>query len=144
MDTWSNKKVLIIDDHEKTRNDLSRIFTSLGMEVVATAENGLKGIDLYNQYQPDFVSFDVVMPEMHGIECFKIIQKQNPELNFMFISCLASEIVQSEKLQKIINPRQVLSKPFSEETIKKVLGFVYNQTAIAPTIETMPEVDLSA
>ena len=60
--------VLIVDDSKTSRFMLKRILEANGYEVVGEAENGQDGYDKYCQLMPDFVTLDITMPIMDGIE----------------------------------------------------------------------------
>ena len=61
------KTVLIVDDAKVLRATLTGMMGKLGYEVIATAENGLEGIEAYKRCRPDFVTMDITMPEVDGI-----------------------------------------------------------------------------
>jgi len=63
--------VLIVDDSKTSRFMLKRILEANGYEVVGEAENGQDGYDKYCQLMPDFVTLDITMPIMDGIETLK-------------------------------------------------------------------------
>ncbi|ANE45108.1 LuxR family transcriptional regulator [Paenibacillus swuensis] len=62
-------KVLLVDDHEMVRIGLAAVLsTEEGIEVVGEASNGMDGIRLAQEYNPDVVLMDLVMDGMDGIE----------------------------------------------------------------------------
>jgi PAS domain S-box-containing protein len=74
-------RVLLIDDEPIVRQTAARMLTSLGYEVVA-AGDGIEGLDIYRASWPriDLVVLDMIMPVMGGRECFREMQKINPEI----------------------------------------------------------------
>ena len=60
--------VMIVDDSKTSRTMLRNILTEHGYEVVAEAENGQEGYEKYCEFNPDFVTLDITMPVMDGIE----------------------------------------------------------------------------
>ena len=62
------RRVLIVDDHDDIRRLLRFVLESEGVEVVAEAADGLNGLRLAEEHQPDFVILDHSMPLMTGEE----------------------------------------------------------------------------
>lgn len=98
--SWHGKTVLVVDDMQQACTHMSELYTQLGMKVVATASNGLVAMQMIDKYNPDFVSLDIIMPIMDGIECYREIQKFNirsgkksshAEIKCLIVSCLAGE-----------------------------------------------------
>ena len=69
-------RVVLIDDHFQMHRIVQ---TALGatadIKLVGQGANGKEGLLLCEQYQPDIVLMDVVMPEMDGIEATKILNR---------------------------------------------------------------------
>lgn len=80
-------KVLVVDDSSFFRKRVSDIINqSPGLEVIATANNGLESIEMVNKHKPDVVTMDVEMPVMDGITAVKKIMATNPLPILMFSS----------------------------------------------------------
>ena len=61
-------RVVLVDDHGVVRRGLRGYLELLDdIEVVGEAENGLLGVELVDQVQPDVVLMDIVMPQLDGI-----------------------------------------------------------------------------
>ena len=58
--------VLICDDSVFMRTMVGDILTQAGHVIVGEAETGEEAVERYRQLRPDFVTMDVVMPEMGG------------------------------------------------------------------------------
>lgn len=62
-------RVLVADDQEIVRTGLTMILESQpGIDVVGTAADGLRAVDLARQLRPDVCLFDIRMPGIDGIE----------------------------------------------------------------------------
>ncbi|MBH8562856.1 response regulator [Nostoc sp. CENA67] len=72
----SAKKILVIEDDAVTRNLFLKGLQTKGFDVI-TAENGLVGIQQAQQYLPDLVICDIVMPKMDGYSVLATL-RQNP------------------------------------------------------------------
>jgi signal transduction histidine kinase/DNA-binding response OmpR family regulator len=68
-------EILLADDHDDNRRLITRLLMSLGLEVL-TATNGKEAIELYSHCQPKLILMDIQMPEMDGIEAFKVLRQQ--------------------------------------------------------------------
>ncbi len=68
-------KLLIVDDEYLVREGLRTTldWQSLGVEVIATAENGAAGLAKARELKPDLIIADVRMPVMDGLEMAKIL-----------------------------------------------------------------------
>lgn len=60
-------KILIVDDEEQIRRALKSILSVRHYEVIL-ASNGLEGIDLAIDHNPDLIILDLAMPDMNGTE----------------------------------------------------------------------------
>ena len=61
-------KVLIVDDATIMRITIKKMFTKMGHEVVGEAANGHEAVEVYEKVNPDFVTMDVTMPEIGGVQ----------------------------------------------------------------------------
>ncbi len=69
-----NSRILIIEDDHVGRAMLKGIFKSKGFTNIEEAANGEEGLKKIRSYRPDLVLMDVIMPEMDGVECCKLIR----------------------------------------------------------------------
>lgn len=60
--------IIIADDHPILLKGLCDFVQDLELEVLATADNGKKLLDLVQRFNPDIVLMDLDMPEMTGLE----------------------------------------------------------------------------
>jgi two-component system chemotaxis response regulator CheB len=72
-------RLLIVDDSFLVQEILKDIFaTDSSIEVVGTAENGKEGVEKVRELKPDFVTMDINMPVMNGLEAIDIIMAEYP------------------------------------------------------------------
>ena len=67
--------ILLADDHNDNRRLIARLLASLGLNVI-TARNGREAVTLFEQHEPELILMDIQMPEMDGVEAFKIIRQK--------------------------------------------------------------------
>jgi DNA-binding NarL/FixJ family response regulator len=79
--------VLLVDDVAELRTllrlslELSGRFTILG-----EAENGVQGVELAGQHQPDLVLLDISMPLQDGLESLPMIRSASPRSKIVMLS----------------------------------------------------------
>lgn len=61
-------KVLIVDDATIMRINMRKMLEKLGHEVIGEAKNGAEAVTEYEKLNPDFVTMDITMPNVGGVE----------------------------------------------------------------------------
>jgi two-component system, chemotaxis family, protein-glutamate methylesterase/glutaminase len=75
----NRKRVLIVDDSSLHRRVLTTILEADPMlEVVGTAESGMRALELMPRLKPDVVTMDLRMPGMDGLETSEAIMRDFP------------------------------------------------------------------
>lgn len=87
----SSWKILIIDDKEAHRDHLKNLLSStlknLRSNQVYYAEDGARGYEYIEKYEPDLVFVDIEMPTMGGLEMMKYVKNLNlPHTHIIFVS----------------------------------------------------------
>jgi DNA-binding NarL/FixJ family response regulator len=96
-------KVIIADDHDLFRDGLRMLLENdYEIEVCAEASNGEQLVQLANQYRPDVILTDLVMPIMTGVQAIKeIYSKQTKEeVKVVAISTFDSDHLIVEALEE--------------------------------------------
>ena len=116
------KRALVVDDSPYIQKELSRILEKHGCSVVATATNGLEGVKKYRELKPDFVTLDLVMPQMGGIQTLTLLKKIDPNAIVIMVSSMSGKgkIMECAKA----GAKHYILKPFEEEKIVEVLNKV--------------------
>ena len=91
------ERVLVVDDSSFQRT-VVRDALEGSFDVVAEAENGAEAVDLFEAYEPDAVSMDVVMPEMTGIEATRAIKERWPDA----VVVMCTSVDQREKMMEAV------------------------------------------
>ena len=69
-------KTLIVDDSQLVRSIIKDFLVSDGsFQIIGEAENGLDGVKLAQQLNPDLITMDIEMPIMNGLEAISEIKK---------------------------------------------------------------------
>ena len=79
------KKVVIIDDENRTRELIARMIDSFGFDVITIpeGENVQSGIEAIEKHQPDIVFLDIQMPDGTGFDVIRSIDNKNFEVIFI-------------------------------------------------------------
>ncbi|MCS7281103.1 MAG: UDP-3-O-acyl-N-acetylglucosamine deacetylase [Desulfobacterota bacterium] len=127
------QKILIIDDEKDILESLSSILEDEGFSVLK-AEDGKKGIAVYERENPDLVILDIWMPEMDGIEVLKRIKRVNKEAKVVVISGHGNISTAVEAVKK--GAIDFLEKPLSLEKVLEVIGRCLSDSKETPLKET--------
>ena len=92
----SKANAVIADDHGMIRQGIRQILTSVGVEVVSEAENGLEAIAQVRSHRPDLLTLDIAMPYARGIEVFGEARRWSPETRIIVFSGMTSTGLLSE------------------------------------------------
>jgi DNA-binding NarL/FixJ family response regulator len=85
-------RVLLVDDHGVVRRGLRGYLELLeDIEVVGEAENGLRGVELSAELEPDVILMDIVMPELDGIEAISRIKAAQPSVQIVALTSFIEE-----------------------------------------------------
>jgi two-component system nitrate/nitrite response regulator NarL len=83
----STVRVLIVDDHDLFVDALRALLeTEQGIDVVATAPNGLEAVERVVELEPEVVLMDVSMPVLDGFEATRAIRKRAPSTRVLFVT----------------------------------------------------------
>lgn len=79
------RRIMLVDDEERLLVTTSRLFETLGVEVV-TATNGQSALALLGEREVDVVFLDVKMPDMDGLKTLAEIKKWHPLVEVILLS----------------------------------------------------------
>jgi len=125
-DDGTKFKVLVVDDSMFVAKQIGQILTSEGYEVVATAGDGLDGVEKYKEMCPnvDLVTMDITMPKMDGITALEQIMAFDKNAKVVMISALGKEELVKKAL--LLGAKNYIVKPLDRkkvlERIASVLG----------------------
>ena len=132
-------KIMIVEDMPVYRDYLRNFidWKSYGFEVCAEAKDGREALELYEEYQPDIVLTDIVMPYMDGLELSEKLLKDNPELSIILITG-NSEFEYARKAVKL-GVCDYIVKPFEKEEL--IVALLKLQDNISRVLELRTEQD---
>ena len=75
--TKKETKILLVEDHEFTRMGLAmKIENTPGYNLIAQATDGVEGVMMASQYNPDVILMDIGLPKMDGISATRKIKEE--------------------------------------------------------------------
>lgn len=143
MDSSSNIRVLIVDDHQVVREGLRRIIQmDEEITVIGEASNGEEAISKAILLSPDVIIMDLKMPGMDGIAATREIKKKLPDVNILVLTLYAEDFIR----QAIEAGASGYMLKDSESThIAKAIHQVYEgQSPIAPSLSRGLMVEFAA
>jgi two-component system chemotaxis response regulator CheY len=119
-----SERILIVDDAAFMREMLRDLLSEEGYEIAAEAADGDEAVSAYDEYSPDLVMLDIVMPRKSGLEALREIVARDPEAKVVMCSALGQESLVMEALDA--GAKDFVVKPFKPDraidVIKKVLN----------------------
>ncbi len=108
----SGQSILLVEDDQAARDALQILLERQNYQAL-TASNGLEALRMLDEVtRPvDLVISDIVMPEMDGVELYRVLRSQRPEVKMLFITGHPLD----ETSQRLLQGGQVhwMQKPFS-------------------------------
>ena len=80
-------KVILVDDEVEVIDVMKKKirWNDLGFDVVGSATNGVKALELVEKLQPDVVLTDIKMPYMDGLELARKLNQDYPNIYLSLI-----------------------------------------------------------
>jgi two-component system chemotaxis response regulator CheY len=113
--------VLIVDDSKTSRSILRNILVGHGYEVLAEAENGQDGYEKYCELKPDFVTLDITMPVMDGIETLTKIKEFDPSAKVIMVTAAGQKGKMLDAIK--LGAAEFVTKPFETD---QIIGIMEN------------------
>lgn len=114
-------KVLIVDDEKYVISLIEKLidWEKLGMEVVGSAGDGMKGVELVEELKPDILIADVKMPGFDGISLVKRVREIDRDIKFIIIS--GHKKFEYAKSVMKYNVEDYILKPIDKEELEGIL-----------------------
>lgn len=118
--------ILLVEDEAALRRMIREALSHCGYRVWEAA-NGMEAIERWssNLDEIDLVVTDIVMPEMNGLKLTEALQKQAPNLKFIYMSGYSDEVLSHQGPTSGDIP--FLAKPFLPEALVCKVRYVLDQ-----------------
>ena len=124
--TFSNAKILIVDDEPTSVRLLTKILTDAGYTNIKSTRDPKKVEKLYVDFEPDLLVLDLHMPHMEGFKIMdqlKKVHKDDDYLPILVISQERSRVIQFSALEA--GAKDFLVKPYdSIEVLLRIRNFL--------------------
>lgn len=116
-------KILVVDDSPSEMAKFRDILTRHQYEVIE-AHTGDDGIQKANEFFPDVILMDVVMPEMNGFQATRKLTR-DPKTSHIPVIIISTKNQETDRVWgKRQGARDYLSKPITEEALITVIRSV--------------------
>jgi two-component system, NarL family, response regulator LiaR len=79
--------ILLVDDHSVVRMGIAAYFNTLpDFDVIGEAGSGVEAVQFVEQYAPDVVLMDLLIPGMDGIEATRQIKRSSPRTQVIILT----------------------------------------------------------
>jgi DNA-binding NarL/FixJ family response regulator len=93
-------RILVVDDHPIVRQGLKTLLEGhSGWQVVGEASDGAEAVEKAKDLHPDVMVLDVTMPRMNGLEACRLLRRQSPDLEILFVTQHDSPQMMREALE---------------------------------------------
>lgn len=125
MKTMKGIKILLVDDEPHILQFLELGLINEGFEV-RTATDGMNAVNIANEFQPQVIVLDVMMPGIDGFEVCRILKKTGQ--NYAVIMLTAKDEVDDRVKGLSLGADDYVVKPFSfEELLARIHARLRNQ-----------------
>ncbi|MFH0900901.1 MAG: response regulator [Pseudomonadota bacterium] len=104
-------RILVVDDDEQTRSVLERYLLDLGCDVTAAVSGG-EALRVVDEWQPDLLLLDVMMPGIDGFEVCRQVKKQSGDKAPVIVFLTGMNSLESQEEAVTSGADDFLAKPF--------------------------------
>lgn len=85
-------RILAVDDHPMLREGICAIIDlQSDMQIIGTAEDGLRAVELHRALRPDITLMDLQMPHMNGVDAIRAIRADHPNARIIVLTTYAGD-----------------------------------------------------
>lgn len=124
------KKILVVDDDPVIVRLLNKLLLNDGYEFVA-AYDGLSGVQMATEENPDLILLDVIMPDLRGPDVVRALKenKKTKDIPIVFMTTMIS--LKADRGSEVINVDEVeyraFAKPLHHRKILSVIRKAINR-----------------
>jgi twitching motility two-component system response regulator PilG len=113
-DAIRGRKVMVIDDSNTIRRSAEIFLTQAGCQVILAAD-GFEALAKINDYRPDIVFCDILMPRLDGYQTCALI-KRSPRFATTPVVMLSSKDGLFDRARgRMVGSDEYLTKPFTKD-----------------------------
>lgn len=115
MDAENSYRILVVDDSDFSRNNITQMLDDPRYNIVGEASNAKEAMNILRDRKAHIAIVDVVMPEISGIELAESVSSNFKDTYIIMISSLAQENIIIDSISA--GASDFLQKPFTKETL---------------------------
>jgi DNA-binding NarL/FixJ family response regulator len=93
-------RIVLVDDHPIVRQGLKTLLEGHSdWEVIGEASDGAEAVEKARDLSPDVMVLDVTMPRMNGLDACRVLRRQYPALEILFVTQHDSPQMMREALE---------------------------------------------
>ncbi len=112
----STVRVLVIDDSNTIRRS-AEIFLKQGGHEVLLAEDGFDALAKVNDYQPQLIFCDILMPRLDGYQTCAIIKRNAKYAGVPVVMLSSKDGVFDKARGRMVGAQDYLTKPFTKDQL---------------------------
>ena len=116
MSATSALKVLVVDDSNTIRRS-AEIFLKQGGHEVLLADDGFDALAKINDYQPDLIFCDILMPRLDGYQTCAIIKRNAKFAGIPVVMLSSKDGVFDKARGRMVGSQEYLTKPFTKDQL---------------------------
>jgi twitching motility two-component system response regulator PilG len=116
VSTTASLKVLVVDDSNTIRRS-AEIFLKQGGHEVLLADDGFDALAKINDYQPDLVFCDILMPRLDGYQTCAIIKRNARFASIPVVMLSSKDGVFDKARGRMVGSQDYLTKPFTKDQL---------------------------
>lgn len=125
----SSKKILVIEDDTTTRNMFIDALVAEGFNTIG-AENGIIGIRTAQEYSPDLVICDIIMPNLDGYGVLEALRQDPATAIIPFIFLTGSGMKSEVRKGMELGADDYLTKPSTVEELLRAITTQFNKQSL--------------
>lgn len=109
-------RVLVIDDSNTIRRS-AEIFLKQGGHSVLLAEDGFDALAKVNDFQPQLIFCDILMPRLDGYQTCAIIKRNEKYATVPVVMLSSKDGVFDKARGRMVGAQDYLTKPFTKDQL---------------------------
>ena len=109
-------RVLVIDDSNTIRRS-AEIFLKQGGHDVLLAEDGFDALAKVNDFQPQLIFCDILMPRLDGYQTCAIIKRNSKYAGVPVVMLSSKDGVFDKARGRMVGAQDYLTKPFTKDQL---------------------------
>ena len=110
-------KLLIVDDSSIICQAIESHLSDYAVDIVGSAENGKRALEMFNEFRPEIVTLDITMPELDGLSVLESIMEVDPDVKIMIVTALSDKDTALKAIE--LGAKSYVTKPFTPDKLKE-------------------------